>query len=252
MSYGLAIYNKDNMLVINGTYRNMVLRQKVIVTAVRDLPAIAGIFSSQYRMSTTLYPNSLLAVRAALPSHRDKPISLRQTRGEWIIDVYTGGTNTSIDIEVFVFGYDESDYAATTTSYGLLLYNESGKLIFDSERKYIKILQYMYAALGNDISNGSVAVGNIHAATVQFSGDYAYMPTSAAYHDEVFAFDEEDEWYGNRWVLDTYFSVVGTTVKLDVKHSINRDIRGHVSGMPSQYSYVNPLVSAFMIDVTGY
>lgn len=252
MSYGLEIYNENDKLVINETYRNMVLRQKVTVTATRQLPNISGIFSSQYSAPASNFSSAMLAVRATLPEHRNKPISLRLTRGNWYIDIYTGGANIAIDVDIFVFGYDESEYVSSTTDYGLLLYDSNGKLVFDSGKKYIKIHHFIYKDLNYEMINGSVSTENVYTATVNYTGDWAYMPVCSAYHDEMFAFDDEDKWYGNRWVLDAYMTLTGSQLEIDVKHSVNRDMQGNVSGMPGLYSYVNPLLNAFIIDVTNY
>lgn len=252
MNYGLEIYNESDKLVINETYRNMVLRQKVTVTATRQLPSISGIYSSQYSAPASTFKSAMLAVRATLPEHRSKPISLRFTRGSWYVDVYTGGSNIAIDVDIFVFGYDESEYVSSTTDYGLLLYDSKGKLVFDSGKKYIKVIHFVYKDLYDETINGSVSTNNVYSATMNYTGDWAYMPVCSAYHDELFVFDEEDKWYGNRWVLDTYATVTGSQLRLDVKHSIDRSIQGNLSGMPAGYNYLNPLLNAFIIDVTNY
>lgn len=251
--YGLEIYNNDNALVIDQTYRNMVFRNKVTVTATKNAPAVVVNNIAEYRTPVSTFSDALIAVRTTNVADRSKPISLRRYRGEWLISVYAPGTSAvSIAVDIYVFGYKDSEFSNSDTNYGLLVYDAQGKLTFDSGKKYIKVLGYFYANLFDQMANGTGDLGTVASQQVSILQDYAYMPVSSAYHDELFAYDDEDEWYGNRWVKDCFFSLAGGAAKIDILQCLNIPLRGRVSGMPSLFSYTSPLLTAFVIDVTNY
>lgn len=156
----LTIFNDDNELNIDSFYNNMAVSLIVPKSKMQNL----GVYKEGWKfkdpfvgVTTNLdmegkdIPNlphtPFILYRVEIPSSMINPIpaisviinhgfcgGIHTLNGKRYFSLYTAYTG---DFKVYIFTSNKSN----VQNYGLEVYNPSGELVFDSENKYLKILQ---------------------------------------------------------------------------------------------------------------
>lgn len=139
MTAGIRIRNDDSMLVIDDTFFNYAFISK------HTLTFAAGTSSGLWTGGSA--PSAVLSL-----SGLDRPVAAARGSKGWVLAAigkvganwvfhFSGGlhgsTATSGDtIEVFVFDRPK----AATTGYGLRIWDGNGNIVFESNRKYMRVI----------------------------------------------------------------------------------------------------------------
>lgn len=173
MANYFAVYNNQNKIVLNDTYKNLYLSRKIQLTG-------TGTFTGSFSNGEII---------AAVGGTTSKSI-----------DAYCQNTGSGYVCVVNTFVSGMSIYIFTTnrpnrnSGIGLQLFNSSGNVIFDSLDPHPKV-----TAFGN--TTGIVNVGNKPAIAVAPNITYLTNTLSVSYDSERYAIAEwfPDE-YGWEWV----------------------------------------------------
>lgn len=154
MTAGLAVYNDNNQLVIDEKYINLALLRKIKYT---DLPYANGA-DNPFRL-LTLNPGEVLF---AFSLEEDKNFCLYPYKiGEkqWCIfqpnstSLGSGGNYPITDADlanvyIYIFGFDNQ---TSPDGCGLVVYDTQGKICYDSGKKYMRVVKYVYGAVANGV-----------------------------------------------------------------------------------------------------
>lgn len=147
---GFQVINDDNILLINDTYMNFALTRKVQVSA---LPYWFANIKSGYMVEgskfscrkITLQSNERLAFlggingNGTLDGFISKDYNAAYSGKNAYYVLLRNGVNAS-SLYVYVFG--EYNSVGDGSRYGLQVFDQSGKLVFSSNKKLLKILHY--------------------------------------------------------------------------------------------------------------
>lgn len=156
----LTVYNDDYTLNIDAFYNNMAVTIKASKAEMQNLGVyeegwkfkrpferVTTNLSIEGRDLKTLPSTPFILYRLEIPSHIENPIpavsvflnsgfcgGIHTIDGKRYFSLYTAYTG---DFTVYIF----SSNKVNVKNYGLEVYNPSGNLVFDSENRYLKILQ---------------------------------------------------------------------------------------------------------------
>jgi len=122
MSYGITVNNSNGNLVIDNTYKNMGLRQKT------SFSLSSG---SEQTITFSSAVNPLLFISASGSGVGVIEAGLSGSTYTWVIRA--AGTSSG-----YVYVFD--DPTAATSSYGIKVFDISGNQVFNSDNKYIRVI----------------------------------------------------------------------------------------------------------------
>lgn len=162
----LSVYNNKNILQISSDYRNLVLKRKIKWSEIgRYSPDPANNYYADVRLvlnSDELFAGVGRTDKAKFEEY-GLPLSANNINraNRWYIgeekDVFLIGFNTedsddTDDVEdayVYTFGFADN---VNKEDCGLEVFDEAGNIVYDSERKYVKIIGYGEQTIDNDNS----------------------------------------------------------------------------------------------------
>lgn len=140
MQAGLKVFNEGNVIQIDSTFSNHQLIQKKTVTATNQY-FTWGVYA--FNAVSAIQPMAVISFDANEPlvayySTNMAALMSTQRRGNtWTLTFWCPDWGS---VEVFVF-----DKAKISPSkYGMQVFDESGKLVFDAVNKYARIIDYIY------------------------------------------------------------------------------------------------------------
>ncbi|WP_110947368.1 hypothetical protein [Pseudomonas bohemica] len=133
--YGLVIKNANGNLVIDGTYANLALVEKITLSASLGPSGANG---GSYRVAMTLsgYTTPLLVIYS--PNTKVAYTGSNQGSGNWSFTFHAETQNTAFDVYCFDIASRGQKFSG---DYGLVVKNKTtGAVVFDSRCKYMRIL----------------------------------------------------------------------------------------------------------------
>lgn len=155
--YGLRILNTAGTVQIDELYKNMEVRAVGTATTTMAYSGAASIAEIAYSGA-----NPILVIRSANPATLYK----QQVSGSsWTFYVVVlGATGQSVDYWIF----DNPDNA-TPTGYGLAVYSASGDVIFNSNKKYLRVVDF-FKGTGWSADNRTYVSGRVYGFATVFAG----------------------------------------------------------------------------------
>lgn len=252
---GIKVYNDNNQLCIDSNYSNLELKR---VVKFGDLPLRSRDSDFVYR-NLTLQSGEVLVAREINTS----PIHTGSSGGSQnynAVNIYNYSFANEIgtycycvglnynqtgyaianpesyanELRLFVFGTPDQSKGKTGNA-GLKVYDKSGKLIYDSNKKYMRVI----GIPPNSIFGASYDVTNTKYAVVESSmnlPDYAY----GGFGDD------------NKWHECAFYCRVNATYLGPHTISLNQS-NGFLPGNAINIYTLVPLLSGcFVLDVTNY
>ena len=261
MESGIKVYTSTGFLQIDSTFKNLTLLRKEVVHC-PPLPTDGyskhfapnqnpyqfykgngpsnqqwfGRFERIGEGEAGILPHTE-DIRLLCVGLTDTPVAVVRHRGHYkIINVSTSPK----DITCYLF----TDKASTTGNSGFQIYDSTGQLVFDANRKYMRVADYR--ALTH-----SVDVCRIAELPLPREREYALCYTNFWYVHDYFA-DGDDPWTSTiTWyfIMPCAFMFDGAVLVDPLKLYLYTNTGGWAEN-PSHYqSYV---YSHMIVDVTGY
>lgn len=223
MTYGMSVTNTSGDLVIDNTYKNMGLRQKVLFSL------SAG---GEQTITLTGAANPLLFISASGSGVGVIQAGISGSTYTWVIRA--AGTSSG-----YVYVFDTPVNASS--SYGLVVFDGSGNQVFNSDNKYIRVV---------DVFNCSFSGGGFNTTSnvPTVSRSYASSSYAVCIATPRAGFDG----FNTGAIRTDAISTTSTGI------SISNTITKSFSGPWSTHTGLVTLaatsgnVSAMTIDVTGY
>ena len=145
---GISIYNSNNILQIDSSYSCLCLKRKIKLSSLADKNTMLN-----YGVSLKLNNDELICGVGRSDSGKFNiyglPLTINTVNDFWEDGTETTGTvyiwawemdnDDSIDdMYIYTFGYPTGD----THNTGMEVFDGNGKRVFDSEKRYMKILHY--------------------------------------------------------------------------------------------------------------
>jgi hypothetical protein len=222
MSFGFQTKNESGFVTVDADYRNLVLREKVTGTfttqQIQYGAAFLDIARAQITITNATDPICFIYTDATAAFVQ---INITGSTYTWTIT-----SNTNGNFAAYIF-----DVPATTgDGHGIKVYDESAELVFDSENKYMKVVDYFSLPVTNSATQ--------HVRTYNDSGTYAVGVSSPN---------------GGYVPIFNFFQINGVScspTSITIKENAVLDSINAVDGMGEMYA---PASAAYMvIDVTGY
>lgn len=238
-SAGITVYNDDNKLTVNQTYKNLVLKRKIKLTELKEVPFEKE--EDEGALLLTLNNGEILAAVGGMTPDNNmlilqdyyyglKRIHLRgiEYSGDAITDdeVLSAEALKSAypNVYIYTFGFDTTMVAPH--SIGLQVFNSNGECVFDSDKKYMRV-KY----LGN--KEYILPTSTKRYAICQIGASVAYSTTKGYFGD---------------WTSEISFPAI-VDGKIQVRElSLNGSLGGPGNGDSWYYDAFNYMV----LDVTGY
>jgi hypothetical protein len=134
MTYGLQTTNTGGNVVIDSTYRNLVLRQKTTfsITPTTQSSGVVSIDVGRQNVSFANASSPVICLNSDTPAGLSA-ISISGSTYTWTISA-----NNQCTVTAYIF-----DVPVTTTStYGLKVFDASSNLVFNSDYKYMKVVDF--------------------------------------------------------------------------------------------------------------
>lgn len=154
MAYGLSVSNTSNSVQIDNTYRNLSLQQKTAYSL------------SAGGETTITQTNSVCPMLFFRPTSGNVGVIYVDLTGSTFSWRIRAGSASS----GYVYVFDQPN-ANTTSTYGLQVYNDAGTQIFNSDNKYLRVVEQFNVPY-------SVVFGNPQGAT---GGDVTRTYSSGTY-----------------------------------------------------------------------
>ena len=222
MSFGFQTKNEDGFVTVDADYRNLVLREKVSGTFVTQQIwyGLVRLDIDRKQISITNATNPICFI------YTDATAAFVEINITGSTYTWTITSNTNGNFSAYIF-----DVADTSgDSHGIKVYDESAELVFDSENKYMKVVDYFSLPVTNSTTQ--------HVRTYNNSGTYAVgvsNPNSS---------------YVTRYDLIQLNGISCSPTSITIKENAVLDSVRAVDGMGQMFS---PASAAYMvIDVTGY
>lgn len=135
MLAGLQVFNSENVVQIDDNYKNFEFKEKYSVN-------LDGYFASA-NFATHNFPNEIVAIGGST-----YPLRIESKGGG---NYYLSSESPAQTVMVYVFA---EPLQSAPNDYGLRLYNSSGEITFDSDRKYMKVIW------GGKVPNGEPSKPN--------------------------------------------------------------------------------------------
>lgn len=231
MPAGLAVYLDDGSTIqIDETYVNLMLIGKYQVMPDR-LITMGNPNVYDVTLTITNAINPIIAISTSVPAAH---IGTKYS-GSSVTYTFAGYSDTPFTVYVF------DDMQASPGAFGLQVFNENGKIVFDSSQKYLKV-------------RSSVVFEDYITAKITYPTDgrsYAFVPSGFLgyfedYHDGY-------EW-GESFSVKSKGSVFWNMVGGELRASSQQVWVGSRSsvGITSPFNYQVKSGTIQIIDVTGY
>lgn len=159
MPAGIEIYNDDNVFQIDGKYKNLVLVKKTTVTVQPSATNTVQYLDAAYRHTV-----SSSDVVVAIGCLDNKYVHAFKAGG---LSYYFSVVDTAATITIYEF---RKISETPVGNYGLLVYNETGELIFDALQKPMRVV----AATAMDMWNPSTQITASNDIAVNSGRKYAF------------------------------------------------------------------------------
>lgn len=144
MDYGVKIVNDSNTVQIGQDYTNVALLRKIRLYK-NEFKQAEGTLVFAYEYALTLDGREIFA---ALRSESDKVFLCTKFSGGklrvWYNDLWVKEKENDKNgfewVDVYIFGYPKESDIPTREKYGLRVFNNQGKIAYDSRLKYMKLL----------------------------------------------------------------------------------------------------------------
>jgi len=219
MTYGLTVYNTTNNLVVDNTYKNMGLRSKTAFS----------LGSGGEQTITLSGANNPLLFISSSDQVGVIEAGLSGSTYTWVIRAAASSSGN-----VYVF----DDPVTATSTYGLKVLDSSGNQVFNSDNKYIRVIDVFSCSFSG---NGFNTTANTPTITRSYSsGNYAVcMATPRAGFDGF-----------NTSAIRTD-SITTTSTSISIQNTITKSFAGPWSSHTGLL-ITSGSVLAMTIDVTGY
>jgi len=131
MAHGLKIINDAGTVQVDELYKNMALFAKEVSTT--NTVISAGLSKRTFTYSASLLVNPIFAVRCADYAVARATLS----GGTWTVDVFVNDPSGTA-FTLYVFG----EPIASADTMGFRVFNASGGLVFDSNLKYLRVIDF--------------------------------------------------------------------------------------------------------------
>ncbi len=153
MTAGLQVFNNDNILQIDGEYKNrcFIMKQNVVCNAATSNGSFNNYASAPRDYSGVVNP--VVALRSSSPC-----------LVHWISStqyVIISNVNGAV-CDVYFFG----DTPTPSANYGLQVRNAKGELVFDSLQKYMRVIGYEVLPDTTHIGTFTYPLGKVYATIV--------------------------------------------------------------------------------------
>lgn len=208
MGDGLLVEGESSHVQIDSTYKNMCLASK---------------------STGNLFLHNLSNIYAFRPITAGEAFSIRCYSNDSINCYY----ETSIKVESFNFGWN-----VPSPSEGLEIFNELGELVFSSNSKPLKVLDFVSMNISG-VSGSEIFTKNYAGKSV------AIIPSQIPYN-----------WERNNQNLrgySTIFTINGSNIS--VRYGIAKEwyaYAGSLTGSASRNDVFQPYVNFLVVDVTNY
>ena len=223
MAYGMTVYNTANNLVIDNFYKNMGLRQKTAFS-------LGG--GNEQTITFSGATNPLLFISANGSGAGVIEAGLSGSTYTWVI---RGAGSTSGNVYVF----DEP--VTSTSTYGIRVMNSSGVQVFNSDNKYIRVV---------DVYNCSFSGGGFNTTSnvPTVSRSYSSATYAVCIATPRAGFDGT-----NTSVIRTD-AITTSATSISISNTITKSFAGPWSTHTGLVTLVGSSgsVNAMTIDVTGY
>lgn len=252
---GLKVYNDNNQLCIDSNYSNLELKR---VVRFEDLPLRSRNSNFVYR-NLTLQSGEILVAREinTSPIHTGSSGGSQNYNAVNIfncsyaneIGTYCYGVSLNYDqvqfaisnpesyannLRLFVFGVPDQTECGNGDA-GLKVYDKSGKVIYDSNKKYMRVI----GIPPNSIFGASYEITNVKYAVVESS---MYLP-----HYAYGGLGDDNTWHDCEFYCRVNESYPGPhTISLGQSNAF---LPGNAISM---YTLVPLLSGCFILDVTNY
>lgn len=236
---GITVYNDDNKLTVNQTYKNLILKRKIKLAELKEVPFESEI--DEGTLSLTLNNDEILVAVGGMAQNnnmlilKDYYYDEKQIRLKGI--EYSGDINTDDevlsaeafknaypDVCIYIFGFSANGIAPH--GIGLQIFNSNGECVFDNDKKYMSVKYF-----GN--KEYILPTSTKRYAICQVGASIAYSTTKGYFGD---------------WTSEISFPAI-VDGKIQVRElSLNGSLGGPGDGDSWYYNAFNYMV----IDVTNY
>lgn len=219
MTYGLTVYNTTNNLVVDNTYKNMGLRSKTAFSLGSGGEQTITLSSANNPLLFISSSDQVGVIEAGLAG----------STYTWVIRAAASSSGN-----VYVF----DDPVNSTSTYGLKVLDSSGNQVFNSDNKYIRVVDVFSCSFSG---NGFNTTANTPAVNRSYSsGNYAVcIATPRAGFDGF-----------NTSSIRTD-SITTTSTSISIQNTITKSFTGPWS-THTGLLITTGSVLAMTIDVTGY
>lgn len=222
MSFGFQTKNESGFVTVDADYRNLVLREKVTgtFTTQQIWYGLVRLDIDRKQITITNATNPICFI------YTDATASFVEINITGSTYTWTISTNTNGNFIAYIF-----DVPVTIgDGHGIKVYDESAELVFDSENKYMKVIDYFLLPVTNQTTQ--------HVRTYNNSGTYAVGVSNP------------NGGYVPRFDLIQLNGISCSPTSVTIKENAVLDSIQAVDGMGEMYP---PATVAYMvIDVTGY
>lgn len=223
MAYGFTVYNSTNNLVVDNFYKNMGLRQKTAFS-------LGG--GGEQTITFSGAVNPLLFINASGSGAGVIEAGLSGSTYTWVI---RGAGSTSGNVYVF----DEP--TSSTSTYGLKVMNAAGVQVFNSDNKYVRVVDVYNCSFSG---GGFNTTSNVPTVSRSYSSaTYAVcIGTPRAGFDGI-----------NTSAIRTD-AITTSSTSISISNTITKSFTGPWSTHTGLVTLVGGSgnVVAMTIDVTGY
>lgn len=223
MSFGFQTKNEAGFVTVDADYRNLVLRQKVTGTFTTQQIQYGLVFLDIDRKQITI-TNATNPICFIYTDATAAFVEINITGSTY---TWTITSNTNGNFSAYIF-----DVPVTASNgHGIKVYDESADLVFDSENKYMKVIDYFSLTIPSTTTTN-------HVRTYNNSGTYAVGVSSP------------NGGYAPRFNLIDMNGISCSSTSITIKE---RDVLDSIQAVDGMGEMFSPASVAYMvIDVTGY
>lgn len=157
MSFGTTVYNDSGNVVIDSDYRNLVLRSKTSLTFTTTNQSY-GMVSGQIDRKTVSLANAISPI-IAFQSSVGVGLTNLSISGSTYTWTVTANDNHTCNVYIF-------DFAPTPTStFGMQVFNGSAEQVFNSDAKYMKVVDFFTTTWSNTVGGWPAVIKNYSAGS---------------------------------------------------------------------------------------
>lgn len=256
MTFGLKIYNDTNILQVDDTYINLQLKLKTQVTLVDNTPAGWGGGSnvwrtSRYVLDLSNYVDCVVAIKHASTSNTAIPLSGFRVGNSFYIDAYSKQPNILID--VFIFSFDGAQ--SFNSSYGLQVFNQDGKETFNSNKKYLRVVDAVNQDFNSLIQQDPITERSLATVTTVDTSNkvIAFCFLNTPFYDQKTYWEDADDFDLRGTDIVQTATAVTKTSSNSISLNYKRIVVYSYNMIPSsEWDRSAHSLSLLLVDVTNY